>query len=350
MAAASGGFRPGRVANALQDDAKALRACDRAYFMEDLRRVCREPFPAFRSPFKDTLQHWADEHLPLICPSPALVRYYHELLLTYLRSEDPLFVVRWVSNTPRRRTYRTTSAHQFLATDNAPAVFMHSLLYHGIKISPAEFVGLLRTLPAHFHDVPRAIGTTAYSKDWSVRHILNVKDGDVDFQSWDRDVLTWRFIRNVHPANYFCFPKEIGSSLGEDPRVTGFFAQKYAGMYSETWEEFLAVAKGEYDLGEPDGTLVIQYGGERFARRGTYDDPAVRYSAAGLRFVRDRIEPLGWEQSFRIDIPAVGAVQFTKAEFYAVFPNVVKPDSCYWTYGFYVYTTVPRKALAHRVD
>jgi hypothetical protein len=321
---------------------------DHSYSMEDLRRTCRKPFPAFHSPFKGSLHHWADEHIPLICPPPDLVRYYHQQLLDYLRTEDPLFVARWVSTTPRRKIYRTNSGNQFLATDNAPAVFIHSLLYHGIKISPAEFAEFLRTVPAHFHDVPRAIGTTAWSKDWSVRHILNVKNGDVDFQSWDRDVLTWRFVRNVHPANYFCFPKEIGASLGEDPRVTGFFAQRYATIYSEVWNEFLTVARGE-DLGEPDDNRLIEYGSTRLISRGAQDNAVVRYSAAGLRFVRDRIEPLSWQQSFRIDIPSVGAVQFTKAEFYTIFPNVVKPGSYYWTHGFYVYTTVPQKALAYRV-
>lgn len=316
--------------------------------MQDLKRICNQPFPSFRVPFRDTLYQWAEEHLPVISLAPDLVRYYHDLLVEYVKQENPLFVVRWLSKTPRRNIYPTKSGHHFLATDNAPAVFIHSLLYHGVKVSANDFAQLMRTVPAHFHDVPRAIGSTAWSEDWSVRHIFNVKNGDVDFPSWNRDVLTWRFIRNVHPANYFCFPKEIGASMGEDPRVIAFFAQRHAAMFSEIWQDFVTLAKGDV-LGEPDENLVIEYGSKLSPMSANSPDPTVRYSAAGLRFVRNRIELLTPDQTFRIDIASVGGLQFTKAQFYAMFPNVVKHGSYYWTHGHYVYTTVPKKALAYRV-
>jgi len=80
------------------------------------------------------------------------------------------------------------------------------------------------------------------------------------------------------------------------------------------------------------------------SRGGTLPVPKVIYDAADLRFVCGLIEPLEPGDHFRIRTRKFGPVQMSKAEFYALFANVVKPGSCYWTAGYYKYSSVPIRA------
>ena len=72
------------------------------------------------------------------------------------------------------------------------------------------------------------------------------------------------------------------------------------------------------------------------------------YSHPRLCFKSSHIEPLNDEDIFQVETAKNGTFRFTKAEFYRVFPNVVRSVS-YRENGIYHYPTVPRKALAYRV-
>ena len=72
------------------------------------------------------------------------------------------------------------------------------------------------------------------------------------------------------------------------------------------------------------------------------------YSHPRFCFKSSFIEPLSDEDVFQVKTAKNGIFRFTKAEFYRVFPNVIKSVS-YRENGIYHYPTVPRKALAYRV-
>ncbi len=75
-----------------------------------------------------------------------------------------------------------------------------------------------------------------------------------------------------------------------------------------------------------------------------------QYSAARLRFNRDEIEPLDWNDSIRIHVTNEGSTyEMTKKEFYDVFDNVVRSKS-YRIHGYYHYHTTPSKAFQFLVN
>ena len=75
--------------------------------------------------------------------------------------------------------------------------------------------------------------------------------------------------------------------------------------------------------------------------------PAATYKFSRLCFKRDVIEALGPHESFRVETP-VGTFEMRKADFYRVFPNVVKSRS-YAEDGIYHYRKLPSQAEEFRV-
>ncbi len=85
------------------------------------------------------------------------------------------------------------------------------------------------------------------------------------------------------------------------------------------------------------------------AKEVSKDSKAITaYSHPRLCFKSSHIEPLSDEDIFQVETAKNGIFRFTKAEFYRVFPNVIKSVS-YRENGIYHYPTVPRKALAYKV-
>jgi hypothetical protein len=77
-------------------------------------------------------------------------------------------------------------------------------------------------------------------------------------------------------------------------------------------------------------------------------EPVATYRASRLEFRADAIEALAVEDVFRVVTPA-GKFQMTKAEFYAVFANVVASES-YRVRRSYSYSALPQKAVRFRVS
>jgi hypothetical protein len=219
---------------------------------------------------------------------------------------------------------------------------MHYALFHEIRISQAEFPQVVETIPCHMFEVSAQLPESINTAGWHVAHIVDVKDRNVNFRSWDRTELTRRFLRNVHPCNYFFLPKPEWQRRGADTRVIGFFAALYADRYSSVWQEFLEMTGA--DIAKlPRATRPISY---QYAPAGLAEEPidrhsngsllhrpvvgagggatdvrVVSYSASRLLFKADIIEPLRDEDKFRVTTPA-GTYEMSKADFFRVFAHV----------------------------
>jgi hypothetical protein len=308
--------------------------------------------------YSDSLSEFAARFVEPNLLDPELVAYYHRLLVDYASGADPLFLLRMVSGTERRNVYRTQDGTRFRATDNAPSWWMHHLLFHGQRLTSTEFALAIDRAPAHLFDVARAIPESISAHGWHVAHIFGVKTGDTDYTRWRRSDVRARFLRNIHPCNYFFVATTGWQRWGGNERVIGYFADLFARRYHDVWSEFVGFANADpgtlvrvvgdvhYEY-EPVGLPEAKPKVVRGATAATSTHGVVSYSATRLLFKAAVIEALDPEQRFRVETP-VGTFELTKADFYRVFRNVVQSAS-YRDHGIYHYSTLPRKALEFRV-
>lgn len=285
----------------------------------------------------------------------------------YITSTNPLFLLRYVSGTTRREIYQTDDGTQFRATDNAPAWWVHAALMQGYRIAPDEFAEVASTMPAHMFDVAATSAPTASAAGWHIAHIFGVKDGNTDFERWTRADVVGRFVRNIHPCNYFPIAKTEWQRWGGDRRVIGVFASMYAERYRDIWPQFVRLARADDgDLVRVAGPVEYHYSkGIRVPRRASrvsggstkpielavsrsLQSNSAEYRASRLTFKRDVIEALDADDRFRVITP-VGTFQMTKMEFYTAFPKVPLTRS-YRDAGTYNYPTVPKAAEPFRVS
>jgi hypothetical protein len=71
--------------------------------------------------------------------------------------------------------------------------------------------------------------------------------------------------------------------------------------------------------------------------------PKVTYRSTRLHFKRAEIDPLDWNDEFRVVTP-IGTWQMSKSDFYRSFPNVVQSLSYSGSLGQYHYTKPPAKS------
>lgn len=329
-----------------------------------LRRRDMTPSPPlFEGSLAELYARWALPNLP----RPDIVAYYHELLVEYCNGEHPLFLVRALSErrTKRGVVYATRAGERFKVGDNSPAWWMHYVLFNELRVTQPVFARMIGGMPTHFHAIQKQVPRSISNAGWYVAHIFRAKDGNVDYANWSRHDLVRRFIRNIHPCNYFFVPKPRARDYGEDPRVIAFFATQYAARYSAVWREFLDLAQhGPPPDGEQFGSLPYSYGTAAPSIGGNPSDqtptgaagapgardpaePRAVYSHSRLCFRADRIEPLAPHDTFRI-VTRVGIFQLTKAQFYADFPNV-RDSASYQTAGIYHYPSPPSRALKYRI-
>ncbi len=138
--------------------------------------------------------------------------------------------------------YETRDGTRIKATDNAPAWWVHATLVRELEIADDAFGEVIATMPCHLFEVSRTSASPASAAGWHIAHILNVKDGDTDFESWTRRSVVQRFVRNIHPCNYFLLPSIEWQPHGGDPGVIAFFAGLYRERYANVWEEFSELA------------------------------------------------------------------------------------------------------------
>lgn len=329
-------------------------------------RISTQPSHALvRSPaaFDGTLEDFIERYILPDLPTPSAVTAFHHALAEYVAHPDALFLLRAVSGTERRVAYRTNDGTRFKATDNAPAWWAHAMLAQGYEIAPGAFGEVVDTMPAHLFDIRSSAAPTANAAGWHIAHIFDVKDGDTNYAKWHRADVARRFVRNVHPCNYFPLPKPEWRRWGGDERVIGVFAAVYASRYASVWREFLALADAtentlsritgsvsySYSVSVPGRLSVDQHGSAltKSAPNAPGCNAAAEYRVARLTFKRDAIEPLQDTDILRI-VTAHGTFEMTRADFYEVFPNVVRSRS-YRDGGNYNCPTIPRAAERFRI-
>ena len=163
-----------------------------------LRALVESP-SAFSGPLDALYESWIEPNLP----AADAVAAFHAALTAYVHDPRAELLVRQVTGMERRAEYATADGTRLRATDNAPAWWVHYALLQGHRIAPGAFAAVVRTLPAHLFDVARTTPASANAAGWHVAHLFAVKDGRTDFARWTRADAVGRFVRNVHPCNYF---------------------------------------------------------------------------------------------------------------------------------------------------
>ena len=283
---------------------------------------------------------------------------FHQRLDEYVSGEDPLFLIRMIRDTERRQIYVTGDGTRFKATDNAPAWWIHSALFQKAHFEAATLPTVIATIPTHLFDIAR-YRSTANASGWHFAHIFDVKDRNTNYVSWGRRDVIARFIRNVHPCNYFLVPKTDWMRWGGDERVIGYFGALHAALYAEVWTEFAALARADvWRLSRTAG--AIRYTISQRAPQTVPSDqkipvrpmPSINgderssratYTATRLTFKASVIERLSDDERFRVVIPD-GVIEMTKRQFREHFPNVVRSAS-YRDHGIYHYPKLPRAAM-----
>ena len=308
--------------------------------------TCRRLLSA-PSSFDGDLQELYTSFVEPNLPDPVEVAYVHQRLVDYCSERDPIFITRMVSGQTRGQAYTTASGHRLKPSDNAPAWWMHFVAFNGVRDAD------LRQMPTHMFEMAKCLPQAHINNaGWHVAHILNAKDGNVNWPHWTRDELVRRFIRNVHPCNTFYVPQTNWQRYGGDPGVIGFFAARYAERYSSVWERFLALADGvQPELGVPP-RYVFPLNKPAALPPQVPAGPsghkiAASYSSSRLCFKANVVEPLEMDDTFEVITP-VGTFQMTKAEFYRNFANVIQSKS-YRESRIYHYPKVPQIALKFRI-
>lgn len=328
------------------------------------------PFVRAPDSFDGTLEELYERFVLPNLPAPASVRRCDALLREYVQRDDPLFLVRQVTGTVRGETYKASDGSRFMATDNAPAWWMHYTTFRDELPEGEEFARAVESAPYHFFEIARRFRGNISSAGWHVAHILAVKDRNTDYTSWTRRDLKRRFIRNVHPCNHFLVPKSDWQRWGGDPGVIAFSAGAFERRYGSVWSEFLTeadarageirpVQSGLRYVSQPrprDGVedrrpVEAPRGGLSESRERSVKEcavvsaraPVATYNAQRLLFRADIIESLAADERFRIVTPE-GVFEMSKSQFYATFANVVESRS-YREGGVYHYPKIPQKAL-----
>lgn len=283
------------------------------------------------------------------------VEVFHRDLVTHCHEVDPHFLVRKVADQERGHMLRTTSGGSLIPTDNAPAWWIHHMLFFRRRSNFSSFRDFISAVPCHMFEIRESENVNRYG--WHVAHIFNAKDRDTNWSRWDRKELIRRMVRNIHPCNYFYIPKTDWRSYGGHPSVLAFFADQFRGKYHSIWSEFLELAQAEMPIVPHDChaypyTLPAQpIDGARPTQIMRSDDSSrvvASYHYSRLAFKAAIIEPLDLDNVFTVSTP-VGTFRMTKRQFYAEFPRVVASSS-YRDKGLYHFPKVPEHALRFLVD
>lgn len=288
---------------------------------------------------------------------------FHKLFYDYyFGQQNPIFLVRMVKGMERGNTIQNRYGHLLRATDNAPAWWIHYQLYSNQIKQTSQFSKIVENIPCHMFAVrlPDHISRAG----WHVAHIFDTKDGQVDYENWNREELIRRTARNIHPCNYFYVPKIDWQSHGGDPNVVSFFYEKFKLLYEPIWQEFLLLVDGEDSNSIRSAhDISFSYGQSRLNQKINPSEPSRKttqkgfdtmseikpkkypaiYKFSRLCFKADVIEPLGWHEKFCVVTPQ-GSFAMTKQEFYYAFQNVVQSKS-YQQERIYHYPKLPEKAL-----
>jgi hypothetical protein len=316
-----------------------IRTANEVKRLASSRRMVHSP-----SNFDGPLEKLVEEFVLPNLPSPEIVASCHRLLIDYCFRDDPVFLIRGIKGTTRGEVYFTDTEARFKATDNAPAWWMHFVLFHEIELSAETFPTVVATIPTHMFEISAHLPHSINSAGWHVAHVGDVKDGNTDFAHWNHRELTARFLRNVHPCNCFYLPKSNWQKWGADKSIIGFAASLYAERYSEIWKEFVTMSQLDLSrLPRPPQSIRYHYSDsdkrkEQYGAGSLKTTPplgnriadenqkVVSYSASRLLFKADVIERLKDSERFRVVTPEA-SYEMSKADFVRAFPKVRETKS-----------------------
>ncbi len=279
--------------------------------------------------------------------SPAQITRFHESLLEYLASDCPLFYVRG----PQRRTIiETKGGIRIAPTDNSPAWWSYATARKSVRIDWAA-------VPTHMFEAMKHGFAEINKKRCYVAHILPAKQNVKDYSLWTKEYAVAKFVCNVHPANHFYVPLAC-RNIAETPIVIAHAAKLAAQLYKKEWEELVILAGTEgaaYLEGLPATSkedalpcpAATNETKERISSAAPIDGVPT-YFRSRLTFLASVIEPLDWDGRFRVRT-AHGTFEFSKRDFYANFPTVVKTRS-YRVDGNYNGANLHLRAEAFRVS
>jgi hypothetical protein len=284
-----------------------------------------------------------------------VVMAFHTELVNYLQEDNPIFIIRYVNDQTRGEILKGRYGLQIKPSDNAPAWWIHSQLFNNGYIYGKALNSMLEEIPMHMFSVTCK---TVNNAGWHVAHIFDVKDGNTDWQAWDRDELRKRMVRNIHPCNYFFLPLGDWQKYGSDKLVINYFYHKFSEIYGVIWNDFLEIADGGMQFIPPVQTPIPYSYLKKFSAKNSLSNSAkpdpisrdgcvVTYEYYRLGFKADLIEPLHPNDKFCI-ITKEGTFVMSKKEFYEAFANVIKSKS-YKDSRLYHYKSVPKQALKFRV-
>ena len=320
------------------------------------RRTAKRPLTPSPETFTGTLDDLCERFILPNLPSSQVVDAWHNLLVEYVALRNPLLLIRYMRGTERGAIYRTKEDRPFKATDNAPAWWFHFALFQELVPSVGDFASLVPTIPTHIFEIASQLPVNINKAGWHVAHVFDVKTGDTNYHDWRLRELVSRFLRNVHPCNYFIVPKVDWQKWGGEERVIGYFAQLHKERYPNVWSEFVKLSQGDIGrIPRVSGPISYQYEpavssdssrssiGSKTSRPKNGDSQSPRYRASRLTFKADVIEALEPSQTFEVETPD-GVFEMTKEDFYRVFPNVVESRS-YREGRLYNYSKPPSAAL-----
>jgi hypothetical protein len=291
--------------------------------------------------FQGSWSEFFDKHIEPNLVSPQTVERVHDWLMQYCDEPSSVFSLRLVRGLERRRVYSTVDGTLIAPSDNAPAWVLHALLVSGEISTYEEFRQCISKIPSHMFDVRQAAKKTANDCGWYFAHIFPAKNGDTNFANWNRKEVQRRFLRSVHPCNFFLVP--LSEKVhGEDRRVIAFAARRYEVRYGSVWASFLKRIDGH------PMAAVDSFGDEMYRLPETAAGGGqARYQAKRLTFKKRIIEPLADDGQFEVVTP-MGVYRFSKREFYQAFPNIVASAS-YREAGIYHGEKLHLKASAFRL-
>lgn len=310
--------------------------------------------------FKGSLKDLYDKFTSNVLLDVDEVYKFHHKLVNYLISNDMVFLIRTVAGLDRETVFRNQQGNQINPTDNAPAWWIHYQLFSRKMNEIQSFAEFISQVPTKMFNI--GLSHHINKAGWYVAHIFNAKDGRTNYNSWGRTELTKRMLRNIHPCNYFYFPKTgepRSNKYGEDPKVICYFRDQYAIKYKDIWDEFMLLIGEDNSIPTNDQNnyfveIPVIVNNQIPIRPQSIIDIVNNptgikcvYSHSRLCFLADKIEPLAMDDKFQINSKA-GIFIMTKHEFYDCFPNVVKSTS-YQRDRIYHYSSVPQKALRFKV-